>query len=454
MERIEHLSEGELVRFYRGELGAAESRRVVRHLLSGCPTCRERSAGRWQTDVAERAEERNDRFDDIFRRAARASLSLGQAIENERKAAPAVLSKLLRHPIERQKLLVANSLRFRGYGLAEALLDSAFRSGFSDPRQAIEQAEVAVEMTQRLSDATYGERLANDLRARAWGTLGNALRIASRLSDAEESLGRGFRRAEAGTGDPSERARLLSFLASLRSDQQRFSEALALHRRMARIYKTLGDRHLLGRTRDQMAFVLRLQGDHQRAIEHSERALADLDPSRDSRAMLVARQGLAYSLFEVGRLEEASEQCAGLRREWAELGHELDALRSDWVLGRIFHRQGRLARAEQSFRRVRDRFIELEIPFDAALSSLDLAETLFDQGKTGEMGRRLAEAIPILRGLGIHRETIAALAFLKQATELEQVSLELIRATATFVEKSSKNPELCFRAPALSSTDA
>lgn len=449
MERLEHLSECELVSFYRGELSAAESRRVVRHLLTGCSRCRDLSAGRWNTEVAQRAPAGTDRFNEIFNRAAQAALRLGSAIEAERREAPALLTELLRHPVERQRLLVANSSRFRSYGLTESLLEAAFQGGFNDPRQAIEHAEVALIMATELSDEHYGRRLAIDLRARAHGTLGNALRIASRLAEAEESIQKGLELASQGTGDPSERARLLSFLASLRTEQRRFDEALSIHDTMLDIYTGLGDRHMMGRTSGLIAIVLRRLGEPAKAIEHSKRAIRQMDATRDPRGALVARQGLAISLFEAGQLEEASSRCAGLRHEWEKLGNDLDVLRCDWMEGKILHRQGRYERAELRLREVRDRFVDLEIPYDAALASLDLAETLFDQGKTAEMGRRLGEAIPIFRGLGIHRETIAALAFLKQATELERVTAGLIKATARFVEESRRNPELRFRSNAL-----
>ena len=38
--RRAHLAERELESFLRGELGRAERRRVIRHLLAGCPVCR------------------------------------------------------------------------------------------------------------------------------------------------------------------------------------------------------------------------------------------------------------------------------------------------------------------------------------------------------------------------------------------------------------------------------
>ena len=38
-EKRVHPSPQELVQFLRGELGEADNRRIVRHLLTGCPTC-------------------------------------------------------------------------------------------------------------------------------------------------------------------------------------------------------------------------------------------------------------------------------------------------------------------------------------------------------------------------------------------------------------------------------
>lgn len=450
MDPVDHLSESELVRFYRGELDAAASRRVVRHLLTGCRECRERSAGRWGPEVARRPDHGADgRFDQIFARAARAALGLGAMIDEERKTAPALVAELGRHPFERQLLLVANSRRFRTYGLAEALCAAAFGSGFRDPRRAIEQARVALEISDRLPASRYGERLVNDLRARSWGTLGNAQRIGSRLPAAEKSIGRGLELAERGTGDPSERARLLSFLASLRTAQRRFDEALAVEDRVLRLYRELGDRHMIGRTEAHKAFVLRCMGEPEKAIELSESALQHLDPKRNARDVLSARQGLAHSLLRLGRAQEAAGQMASLRREAEALGNELDMLRCDWLEGKILHRQGRLARAETRLREVRDRFIRLEIAYDAALATLDLAAAVFDLGRVREVGRLLGEAIPLFRALGIHREAIAALAFLKQASELEQLTAGLIEATARFVEEARRNPQLRFRSPAL-----
>jgi len=46
IERV-HLGAAELTRFARGELGAAEGRLIVRHLLAGCPICRATARALW-----------------------------------------------------------------------------------------------------------------------------------------------------------------------------------------------------------------------------------------------------------------------------------------------------------------------------------------------------------------------------------------------------------------------
>jgi hypothetical protein len=42
-----HLEGHEVDRLLRGELGRAESRRVVRHLLAGCPVCQATARPLW-----------------------------------------------------------------------------------------------------------------------------------------------------------------------------------------------------------------------------------------------------------------------------------------------------------------------------------------------------------------------------------------------------------------------
>lgn len=45
--RRAHLETTEVERFLRGELGHAECRRVVRHLLAGCPVCQATAQTLW-----------------------------------------------------------------------------------------------------------------------------------------------------------------------------------------------------------------------------------------------------------------------------------------------------------------------------------------------------------------------------------------------------------------------
>jgi hypothetical protein len=138
---------------------------------------------------------------------------------------------------------------------------------------------------------------------------------------------------------------------------------------------------------------------------------------------------------------------AKLRRLHAEQGDRLNLLRLRWLEGRLAYSKGDLDSAESLFAEVRTAFIELEIGIDVALVSLDLAEVLWYQGNGCETQKRLQEAIPILKALGVHSEALAAMAFLEHSVRVETASGELIRQTAAFVRRVHSDPTARFAPP-------
>ena len=55
--------------------------------------------------------------------------------------------------------------------------------------------------------------------------------------------------------------------------------------------------------------------------------------------------------------------------------------------------------------------------------------------------------LPIFSSLQIHREALAALAFLRQAIETEKASLEMVTGVAAYLLRARHNPELRFELP-------
>lgn len=107
---------------------------------------------------------------------------------------------------------------------------------------------------------------------------------------------------------------------------------------------------------------------------------------------------------------------------------------------------GNAVRAESLFLKAREGFLAEGISYDTALISLELATLYAEQGRTADLKRLAEEIVPVFASRKIHREALAALAFLKQAIEAEAASLEVIARVAAFLKRAENDPELRFEA--------
>lgn len=107
----------------------------------------------------------------------------------------------------------------------------------TDPECAVVSAGQAVAASDALGEEEYPAPVIADLRARAWGALAEARRLAADLDGAEEALVSAREHLERGTGCRLGKARLLEVEAALRAAQGRAEEADRLSRRAARLYK-------------------------------------------------------------------------------------------------------------------------------------------------------------------------------------------------------------------------
>jgi hypothetical protein len=127
-----------------------------------------------------------------------------------------------------RKALLGSGVRFRSLQLCQLLEEKSRALWFSAPARAVQLADLAVVVAERLDDAHYGPLLAEDARASAWAHLGNALRIASDHHRAEEALRIAEEHQRRSGEDAYTEALILSFKASLRSAQGQFNEAARL----------------------------------------------------------------------------------------------------------------------------------------------------------------------------------------------------------------------------------
>ncbi|MFQ5527665.1 MAG: tetratricopeptide repeat protein [Thermoanaerobaculia bacterium] len=442
-----HSAQSRLEQFMKGELSPSENREVVRHLVSGCAACSETTTALWEVTVTGRQAPRPDvaEYDRAFDAAWKRAAANYEQIVREREVAAALCAELFRLSPHQQRLRVRNDSRFQTLAVCDAMIAATEETKFDDAAVACNQAEVAREITQFLDVSRYGAGTVADVKASAWAAHANALRNSSDYTGAVRALETARMYLDEGTGDPERKAGYLAHLGSLLIARSRVDEALAAYRELETTYSRLGDHHMVGRVQLKKAFAYGKKREPEREIRLLTRALSLLDPARDPRRQTIALHNLVLALIDVGRPQEASLHIDQLRALHRDQGGRLNLVRFHWLEGRLAHALGELEEAQFCYTHVRDSFIELEIGADAALASLDLAQTLFDRAQLSEAQERLSEAIPILKALDVQAEAMAAIAFLEQTIQTQAEGSEIIRQTAAFIRKAQTDPTLRFR---------
>lgn len=405
-----HIPEEMLGRFLRAEGSREETRRVVRHLLRGCPQCLEMSrqatsgVGAFASRGAAGWEEA---YEEVFARA------LAFAGEEERRLALekvrgwalwAELEPL--NPPARFARVEAEA-RFHTFGLYERLLEASRWYNRADPAEAVDVVRLAVLVAERLDTARLGEERWADVRAGAMAALGNALRIAEDFEEARQAFDQAWHLLRQGTGQPLERASLISLEASYRKDVGELELAESSLEEALEIYRKAGDSHLQGRVLLQMGEIVG-HAAPERGIAHLRRALALLDFSREPRLELSAQHALAQFLSDSGQPEEALAVLERARPLYEQFREELVQLRLHWLEGKIAARLGELAEAESIFAQLWDELHARGLHQEVVLVTIDLAQVLTRKGETARAAELAGQCFTIMQRWGLHRDALAA----------------------------------------------
>lgn len=427
---------------------------LVEH-LTWCKTCRHRVHGLRDRHLKRAAKriaevlpwpEAPAGYADAFRGSTSAVQERDRVLAKERAEAPGLFLELVKYPADQRDLVLHNSPRFHTWGVFELLVERSLEETPKDPAYGEELGLLALRLSESLDAGDYGREVIEDLRARAWGYIGNACRVKSDLEGAEEAFAAARRHLQAGSRDAFERALLLDLEASLRRAQRRFDDSVRLLRRAVALFLQNGQQHRAGRSLVNLSTVHHYTGNIGEAIRVLSQSSELIDPEQEPRLLLCARHNLADDLAEAGRFLEAQGVYRQTRPLYRSFPDAWTQNRRKWVKGKIARGLGQWDQAESLFEAARDGFIAEGIPYDTALVSLELATLYAGQGRMGDLKRLAQEMVPIFSSLHIHREALAALACLKQAVEAEQVSVELVTGVAAYLRKAQHDPELRFQA--------
>ncbi|HEX4959257.1 MAG TPA: helix-turn-helix domain-containing protein [Thermoanaerobaculia bacterium] len=360
--------------------------------------------------------------------------SLPQPVAEARREAEEVWAALERFPIPDRRRLLEFSLRpGRSVALAARACEASVRAAAHQVEEALELAELALFIAGQAPE---------DRRSRAcsycWGYIGNARRVATDFDAADEAFGRSWSLRPGAYSDPKllPEWRLLDLEASLRREQRRFTEASTLLDR-ARAASS-DDPAAAARILLKKERLLNVMNDFKGALATLVEAAPFVEASGDPHLRFALRFNRTDDLCHLERWAEAAKLLPRVTKMAAEQGNALDLIRLRWLQAKVAAGQGRAGEAIAKLEKVSGDFTERRLPYEAALSSLDLAVLWLQAGRNAEVALIAVGMKWIFEAKGIEREALAALRLFCDAAEREAATVELARRVIADLEKAER----------------
>lgn len=414
-----------------GAARGSSTARIGRHLLAGCRICHER------VRAALAPPELN--YDEAFAGASRALSDFCAKEKPPDHPAEALLQELAQLSEAKQlRRMDSDRDRFATPELVRRLIEDSHSNRYTDGGRALHLAHLAQLAASSCSIEEAGsETRLSDLRSRAWGNFGNSLRINGRFSEADDALTAARSYLEAGTGDPLLHAGLLGQIASLRTLQGRYPEALELSEEEAEIYREIGYTHNYASALVQKAIACQYAGEAEEAIVLLNEAIPLIGPEQNPHLLLAACHNLVLSYVAIDQPEQALSLYFEIRSLYKDFEDNLILLRVGWQEGQLLRDLGHLQPAEAALLEARSGFMERNLAHEVALVSLDLAWIYVKLGRTDVLKQTVTEMIPIFSALRVGREALSALLQLQHSAEQEIQALEIIRSLHSRISRDS-----------------
>ena len=422
-----------LERFMRNEVDGEERRRIVRHLLGGCALCVGVTRPIWELGEGRPGDFLEDRQGEPLESIPPASRPDERPNERAEGRVSRRLAEVLEFPRAERRERIGADERFQSPALCELLMASSRQA---EPSVlAVERAEAAVDVAERLDIRRYGEPFARALRIRAWTCLGSARRLAGDRRGAGEALEQAEPLLTEGE-DLLEEAELHELAACLEADRGGLEEAERRLDRALVLARSLGERHLEGRILVQKGTIRGwLQGEVPawQGIEWLEEGLDRLDAEREPAFMAFALHRLALLLAEGKRQEQALLALQRARLLYNRLEDEPNLVRLRHLEGKIGEAAGAPREAEAAFLDARKGFVGAGLGVEAAGALLDLAMLYTREGRAPEIRPFAEDLLPIFRTPDLRQGVAAALLFFRRLVETEHADLEALSAVAHYV---------------------
>lgn len=353
-----------------------------------------------------------------------ASLADRVAAREERfRRAHAVAAEVVTLPPAERRAFVAAHPDCLCPEFVELMIAMARERRGEEPRDSVRCAHLAVTAIEAYVGA--GGRHGDDLRALAWAELGNAHRICGDLRSAGTAFHYARERVRC-AADPLVRAVVYQTEAAYCDYTCEFDRAMRLLRRAERLQARFGTPNAIALTRILRAETARRTGRLIEAIDLLRSALELLDIRDEPRLALVAVHNLAHCLIDASAFDAALGILRRFRPAYQAFGGPRDRALRALLEARAVRGAGLPALAEAMLVEVRDRFVELESPYEVATVDLDLAEVYAIEDRWSELEAVATETLALCTAYGVGTEALAAAKLLCEGAQRRQATAESV----------------------------
>ena len=435
MGRHRHISRELLLAARRGDRpGDDLAGRLLTGLAELCPVCRN------EILTANGAAFPEETYREPVARAFR---KIGEEIARTRReaaAVPELLGILRGLSVEQRALRIHNAPhRFGNRALGEELLDHARACLPHDPERSLCWAR-----TLEVVAAAYATpHPPHEVLALAYQ--GNAHRAAGEFDRARRDLVRARELANrTACAELDVAAELDSFFGSLHSDLSRFPEAAEELQNAAELFGLLGEDERRARVLMKLGVLHALMDDLPAALATDRAAVALLPPDESPSLYLAARLNFAVHLADAGEPRAARKVLEYEMEQYLQADAHL-RVRFDSLQARLAVDLDHPEKAESLYRNVLEEFARQRQGFDAAHVCLELGALYLEQGRYDDLEEIAAQAVALFEAHETHREALAALALLHEATLARRVTTDTLQRIVRLLDSAQKEPGARFQ---------
>jgi tetratricopeptide (TPR) repeat protein len=339
---------------------------------------------------------------------------------------------------EGQRLAVARvAPEFQTWALVERVCEESIVQASRN----VERSASLARLAQEIAEGVQGPQGWRDrVQGFAVAHVANALRVQGEHQAAEATLQGAKRLWESGNDSTKvlDPGRLLDLEASLRRDQRRFEETLALLEEALKVGRC-PERYLINK-----GFTLEVMGEYDRAVEALLQAEPLLELKGDERLLYMLRFNLAVIFCQLGRYSETAKLLQQVRDIVTERGDETELVRVTWLEGRIAAGLGRLEEGRRLLSGARREFAARKMGYDVVLALLEEAALLLEADRTAEVRALTSCLAEVFESKGVHREALAALKLFQEAAERDEATAELARRVLGYLFRARYDQGLRF----------